>query len=90
VLYAYKKYRQFNNDEYLRQLDAAHQRYLHDYVTDTEAAHKKGFEEGMEEGMEKGIDEATTQIARNMKSLGISLSDIARATNLAVSIIEEL
>jgi len=43
---AYGKYQQFNQDEKLRALDEAHQRYLHDHATDMEAAHGKGKVEG--------------------------------------------
>ncbi len=37
VAHACRKHQQFNQDERLRALDEAHQRYLHDLATDIEA-----------------------------------------------------
>jgi hypothetical protein len=51
---AYAKYQHFNNDEKLRALDEAHQRFLHDLATDIEAAHDKV--EGIAIGVDKGIE----------------------------------
>jgi hypothetical protein len=53
---AYEKYQHFNNDEKLRALDEAHQRFLHDLATDIEAAHDKGKVEGIAIGVDKGIE----------------------------------
>ncbi len=43
---AYDRYTQFNRDQRMRALDDAHQRYLSDYNTDVDAAHKKGEVKG--------------------------------------------
>ena len=48
-----------------------------------EAAIKKGYNEGMEKGMEKGKMEGLCIAARNMKQLGLSIADIAKATGLS-------
>ena len=54
VKQAYGKYRQFNQNEELRALDEAHQRFLHDHATDVEAAHEKGIDKGIVIGVDKG------------------------------------
>ena len=38
---ASEKFYQFNQDERMRALDEAHQRFLHDLATDIEEAHNK-------------------------------------------------
>ena len=56
-----------------------------------EAATKKGYNEGMQkgiqEGMQKGIQEGMQKgiytVAHNMKQMGISIADIAKATGLS-------
>jgi predicted transposase/invertase (TIGR01784 family) len=74
VWQAYGQYRQFNQDERLRALDEAHQRYLHDYATD----------------MEEAVEKRSTEIARNLKNMGLSPSDIAQATGLPLSEVETM
>ena len=54
VKQAYGKYRQFNQNEELRALDEAHQRFLHDHATDVEAAHDKGIAIGVDKGRVEG------------------------------------
>ena len=44
-----------------------------------EAAAKKGYNEGMQDGMQKGI----YTVARNLKQMGLSISDIVKATGLS-------
>jgi len=74
VVEAFRKYQQFNQDERLRALDEAHQRYLHDWATDMEEAR---FEE-------------KNDIARNMKRKGYTISDIAEMTGLSLAEIERI
>ena len=74
VTEAYRKYQQFNQDERLRALDEAHQRYLHDWATDMEEAR---FEE-------------KNDIARNMKSEGFGADVISRMTGLSLAEIERI
>ena len=71
---AYRKYQQFNQDERLRAIDEAHQRYLHDLATDIEEAQER----------------AKTEIARNMKLKGYPLGDIVEMTGLPQMAIEQL
>jgi predicted transposase/invertase (TIGR01784 family) len=75
---AYEKFRQFNNDERMRALDDAHQRFLHDLATDIEEAHGRGE-------AKKAVE-----IARNMKGKGYSVSDITDLTGLSDAEIERL
>ena len=74
VTQAYGKYKQFNQDERLRAIDEAHQRYLHDLATDIEEARE-----------EKAIE-----IARNLKLAGSDLGFIAQMTGLSLTEIERL
>jgi predicted transposase/invertase (TIGR01784 family) len=46
--------------------------------------------EGREEGREDGRAEERLAVAKNLKSLGISFADIAKATGLTIGEIEEL
>ena len=49
-----------------------------------------GFEEGMEEGMEKGREERDYEIARNLKTRGHPVAEIAEITGLSLEKIERL
>ena len=53
---------------------------------------EKGLKEGLKEGREKGLKEGRNEerrnIARNMKSLGLTVEQIAQATGLSASEIE--
>ena len=70
--------KQFNQDERLRAIDEAHQRYLHDLATDIEEAHEKG------RSVEK------IEIARNLKKKGLDAALIADTTGLPYTEIERL
>ena len=86
VTQAYGKYKQFNQDERLRAIDEAHQRYLHDLATDIEEAR----EEGKIEGKLEGRTERDMEIALSMKLKGYSLGDIAEMTGLSYTEVERL
>ena len=75
---ASEKFYQFNQDERMRALDEAHQRFLHDLATDIEEAHNRG----------KSVRDI--EIARNMKKKGYSTSDIVELTGLSFDAIERL
>lgn len=55
-----------------------------------EASYEDGEEKGMEKGIEKGMKEGICKTARNLKSLGISLTDIAKATGLPLETVQGL
>jgi predicted transposase/invertase (TIGR01784 family) len=61
-------------------------------VVDTaiEEAVAKALEKGREEGREEGMQEKQREIARNLKKLGLPVSDIAAATGLSADEIEQL
>jgi predicted transposase/invertase (TIGR01784 family) len=66
----------------MRAIDNAHQQYLHDYATDIGSAHRKGLAEGEAKGK--------AEIAVNLKQMGLSSAEIAKATNLSIAEIERL
>jgi predicted transposase/invertase (TIGR01784 family) len=41
------------------------------------------MQKGIQEGMQKGIQKGIYTVARNMKQMGISIADIAKATGLS-------
>lgn len=45
---------------------------------------KEGIEEGRKEGIEKGKAEAMREMARNLKRMGMSAEDIAKATGMSL------
>lgn len=59
-----------------------------------EAFYKEGMEKGMEDGikkgMEKGIEKGITTTAVNLKRMGFSVEDIAKATGLTTEDINKL
>ena len=64
------------------------------YLKGVAEGRERGIAEGMEKGMEKGIAEGeqakALSIARNLKNLGINISDIQKATGLSEAIIKGL
>ena len=51
---------------------------------------KQGLEKGLEKGLKEGIKEGELKVARNLKSLGMSLETITQATGLSAEEIEAL
>ena len=68
------------------------------YEDAVESGFKKGMAEGMAEGMAKGMaegiaegkEEGITMVAHNLKSMGMSLAAIEKATGLSPEVIEKL
>jgi predicted transposase/invertase (TIGR01784 family) len=50
----------------------------------------EGIEKGMEMGLAEGMDKSTFEIARNLKKMGLSVSQITEGTGLLPEIIEKL
>jgi len=50
----------------------------------------KGEEKGIKKGIKQGREEERKEIAQNLKSLGLSLEDISKATGLTSEEIEQL
>jgi predicted transposase/invertase (TIGR01784 family) len=86
VQQAYGQYLQFNQDEKLRALDEAHQRFLHDMATDIEEAR----EGGRSEGIEIGLDSRNIEIARNLRDKGCEPGFIAEITGLSSAEIDQI
>ena len=55
-----------------------------------EDAVESGFKKGMEKGMAEGKEEGITMVAHNLKSMGMSLAAIEKATGLSPEVIEKL
>ena len=53
-------------------------------------SYQKGKEEGMEEGMEKGMNQRSLEIARNLLSLGLPVTQIIQATGLTEEEIKQM
>ena len=51
---------------------------------------EKGIAQGMKKGMEKGMEKGRVEVARNMKSRGMSFELIAEITHIPISDIENL
>ena len=102
VKQAYGKYKQLNQDERLRSIDEAHQRFLTDIASDRAEARQEGREEGIVVGIDKGIvigvdkgivigvDKRNIEIASNMKRAGSDFNFIAQITGLSLTEIERL
>ena len=54
------------------------------------AAHKQGLAEGEAIGLEKGAAQEKREIAKNLKALGIGLSEIVKSTGLTAEEVEKL
>ena len=51
---------------------------------------QQGFEQGVQQGMQQGSNTRALSIALNLKSLGMSLEDISKATDLSIEEIEQI
>jgi len=79
---AYEKFKQFNQDEKLRALDEARERFLHDYATDM------GLSKA--EGKVEGRSERDIEIVRTMKNKGYGIEAIIEITGLSADEIGRL
>lgn len=60
------------------------------YEDGEESGIEKGRKEGLEKGKIEGLMEGLCKTARNLKSLGISLTDIVKATGLPLETVQSL
>ena len=60
------------------------------YLKGIAEGREKGIAEGMEKGIAEGEQAKALSIARNLKNLGINISDIQKATGLSEEIIKGL
>jgi len=61
-----------------------------DFFNTLDFAKEEGRVEGLEKGLEKGRSEEKSQIAKNLKAMGLSLEAIRQATGLSTEEIEKL
>lgn len=61
-----------------------------DYLATIDYAAKKGIEEGFEEGVQKGEQKKALEIARNLKSMGMTPEQIMNITHLSLAEIDSL
>ena len=64
--------------------------YIQDQKGQIEYAREKGLEIGMEKGLEKGKKQNAIETAKKLKTMGLSIEQIAEATELSISEIEAL
>jgi predicted transposase/invertase (TIGR01784 family) len=83
---AYEEFKRFSADPVMREKTKARERFL----TEQQLIINHTREEGFIKGEAKGREEKALETAVVLKSMGMSLSDIARATGLPVSDIERL
>jgi len=82
---AYEQFERCTQDEDMRRLALAREKFQRDVASRLSSAAKEGFEKGMQQGIEN-----TKLEARKLKSLGVSNDIIAEATGLARTIVESL
>ena len=51
---------------------------------------QQGIQQGIQQGLEEGMNRKTHEIAKNLKSMGLSNQDISKVTNLTIEEIIEL
>ncbi len=79
---AHKKFDAFTADDHLIDLYQARERQLYQYQTDLQFEHEKGKNEGKIEGK--------VETAQNLKTMGIPIDQIFKATGLSIEGIEKL
>lgn len=103
---AYEQFERCTQDEELRNLALAREKFQRDVANRMWSAEQDGLEKGMEEGLEKGMQKgmqkgiqkgmeegmeiAKIEDARKFKALGVSEEIIVKATGLSVEIVKGL
>ena len=64
--------------------------FIHDQRNALKLAHRRGIEQGIEQGIERGREAERQQIAKQMKTAGMPIAQIAAITGLPVEAIETL
>ena len=93
-----KKIEEVNADERIRAKLDSQVMFAIDYNIAMGEAEEKGLEKGMAKGMAKGLQQGLEQgskqreleIATNMKSMGLDLEIISKATSLSIEEITKL
>lgn len=79
---AYEQFERCTQDEQLRELALAREKFQRDVATRLESAEQAG--------LEKGMEKARLEDARKLKSLGVSIDIIVKATGISREIVETL
>jgi predicted transposase/invertase (TIGR01784 family) len=61
-----------------------------DYQSGMVGARREGLREGLAKGLNEGLNKASLDIARNLKGMGLPISQIAEGTGLPIEIITQL
>ena len=61
-----------------------------DHYSDMDNAERKGRAEGIAQGITQGMTQGIVQVARNMKTEGMPIENIARLTNLSIDEVRKL
>jgi len=77
-----------NEIEYIRKMSELKAEL--DYQSGMTNAKREGLAKGLKEGLKKGRNEEKLDIARNLKGMGLSISQIAEGTGLSEEIINQL
>src|SRR5574344_1436732 len=64
--------------------------YLLGHDDGVEEGMKEGMEEGIKRGIKKGINQRNIELAKSMKSAGISIEQIIKFTGLDIDIVNKL
>ena len=81
---------EISSDERERYLAELRQKYIMDQKAVADAGYDKGVEQGIKQGREQGEKNKQLEIAKKLKEMNMSLSDIEKATGLTVEEIESL
>ena len=81
---------EISSDERERYLAELRQKYIMDQKAVADAGYDKGIEQGIKQGREQGEKNKQLEIAKKLKEMNMSLSDIEKATGLTVEEIESL
>ncbi len=73
-----------------REIERLREKARHDEAQALYHAEQKGIKRGIERGIEKGRQEEKLEMARKLKSMGLSLNQISQASGLSDSEIENL
>jgi predicted transposase/invertase (TIGR01784 family) len=76
-------------DEYNEQVRAEYEMHMK-AVRDRAWFRNDGYQDGIEKGIEKGMQKGIQDVARRMKSMGLTTEQIITATDLSPEAIEKL
>ena len=87
---AHPEYKKFTQDEKMRELYEAREKFRKDVNTRIHDNRKEGREEGLQEGMQKGRHEEKKLLAAKLKQAGMETAFIQDMTGLSEEEIQNL